>query len=245
MRPLLLVVPAAALCLAASLPAAAQQPPGVVTFSSAKPGTALPPGWEVAKITENKKPTEYRLIENDGHTVLQAVAVAAASGLAQRIPIDLNQWPLVEWRWKVNRLIESADNSQARFEDSPVRLIFEFDGDKKKLSFGDRAQLSLAESISGRESPHSTLMYIWSNKVPVGNVVPNPRTGRVQMVVASSGAAGVGAWQSLSRNLREDYKRAFGEDPGRLLAYGVLTDTDNTGESVQAWYGDILFKPAR
>jgi hypothetical protein len=244
MRPLLLVVPAA-LCLAAILPAAAQQPPGVAPFSSAKAGTALPPGWEVAKITENKKPTEYRLIENDGHVVLEAVAAAAASGLAQRIPIDLNQWPRIEWRWKINRLIGTADNSQSRYEDSPVRLVFEFEGDRKKLSFGDRAQLSLADSISQRESPYATLMYIWSNKVPVNDIVPNPRTNRVQMVVASSGSAGVGAWQSLSRNLREDYKRAFGEDPGRLIAYGVLTDTDNTGESVQAWYGDILFKPAR
>jgi hypothetical protein len=236
---------AALLWLASIVTAAAQEPPGVVLFSSAKPGTALPPGWEVAKITDTKKPTEYRLIENDGHVVLEAVAVAAASGLAQRIPIDVAQWPRLEWRWKVNRLIEAADNSQSRTEDSPVRLIFEFDGDKKKLSFGDRAQLSLAESISGRESPYATMMYIWSNKVPVNTVIPNPRTNRVQMVVASSGPGGVGTWQSLSRNLREDYKKAFGEDPGRLLAYGVLTDTDNTGESVQAWYGDILFKPAR
>jgi hypothetical protein len=240
------LAPAALLWLLSIVPAAAQEPPGVVLFSSAKPGAALPAGWEVAKITDTKKPTEYRFIENDGHVVLEAVAVAAASGIAQRIPIDIAQWPRIEWRWKINRLIDTADNSQARTEDSPARLVFEFEGDKKKLSFGDRAQLSLAESISGRESPYATLMYIWSNKVPVGTVIPNPRTNRVQMVVASSGAGGVGAWQSLSRNLREDYRKAYGEDPpGRVVAYGVLTDTDNTGESVQAWYGDILFRPAR
>ncbi len=111
-----------------------------------------------------------------------------------------------------------------------MRLVFEFDGDKKKLSFSERAAFSLAESISGRESPYASMMYIWSNKVPVGTVVPNPRTNRVQMIVASTGPGGVGTWQSLSRNVREDYKRAFGEDPGKLIAYGVLTDTDNTGE---------------
>jgi hypothetical protein len=244
MRTTHLLVPAALLCLATIMPAAAQQPPGVVLFSSAKPGTALPAGWDVAKITDTKKPTEYRFLENDGHVVLEATAAAAASGIAQRIPIDVAKWPRVDWRWKISRLIDAADNSQSKTEDSPVRLVFEFDGDKKKLSFGDRAQLSLAESISGRESPYATMMYIWSNKVPVGTVVPNPRTNRVQMVVASSGPGGVGTWQSLSRSLREDYKKAFGEDPGRLLAYGVLSDTDNTGETVQAWYGDILFKPA-
>jgi hypothetical protein len=122
--------------------------------------------------------------------------------------------------------------------------VFEFEGDKKKLPFSDRAALALAESVSGREAPYAQLMYIWSNTAPVGTVIPNPRTGRVQMVVASSGSAGVGAWQSLSRNLRDDYKKAYGEEPGKLLAYGVLTDTDNTGESVEAWYGDIVFKRA-
>ena len=245
MRPSSTLAPIALLWLASIMTAAAQDVPGVVHFSSAKPGTALPAGWEVAKITDTKKPTEYKFVENDGHVVLEASAVAAASGLAQRIVIDVNQFPRVEWRWKISRLIDAADNSQAKTEDSPVRLVFEFDGDKKKLSFGERAQLSLAESLTGRESPFATLMYVWANKVAVNTVIPNPRTNRVQMVVASSGPGGVGAWQSLSRNLREDYKRAFGEDPGRLIGYGVLSDTDNTGESVQAWYGDILFKAAR
>jgi hypothetical protein len=38
--------------------------------------------------------------------------------------------------------------------------------------------------------------------------------------------------------------RPFGEEPGRLLAVGVLTDTDNTGGHAEAWYGDIRFVPA-
>lgn len=220
----------------------AQSPPGVVHFSAGKPGGPMPAGWEPVKITDQKKPTEYTLVANDGQTVLHAKADGAATGLAQRIPIDVDKWPIVEWRWKVNRLIVTADNTKSSKEDSPVRLIFEFDGDKKKLSFSERTALSLAESVSGRESPYAQLMYIWSNSAPVGTVIPNPRTNRVQMVVASSGAAGVNEWQSLSRNLREDYKRAYGEDPGKLMGYGVLTDTDNTGESVVAWYGDIVFK---
>ena len=83
-----------------------------------------------------------------------------------------------------------------------------------------------------------------SNKAPVGTVIPNPHTGRVQMIVASSGPAGVGAWQSLKRNVLEDYRKAFNEDPGLLMSIGVLTDTDNTGESAEAWYGDIRLLPA-
>jgi hypothetical protein len=60
------------------------------------------------------------------------------------------------------------------------------------------------------------------------------------MLVAASGNAGVGLWQNFSRNIVEDYVRAFGEKPGRLIGIGVLTDTDNTEESIEAWYGDIV-----
>jgi hypothetical protein len=43
------------------------------------------------------------------------------------------------------------------------------------------------------------------------------------------------------QNVYEDYKRAFGEEPGRIKAIGIMTDTDNTGQSVEAYYGDIAF----
>jgi len=87
-------------------------------------------------------------------------------------------------------------------------------------------------------------MYVWANEAPVDKIIRNPHTGRVRMIVVQSGAGGAGKWQSYSRNVREDYKRAYGEYPGKMLSYGVLTDTDNTGENVEAWYGDIVFKPA-
>lgn len=234
----------ALLGLTASLPLLAQEPPGIAHFSASAPGMVLPPGWKSVKITDYKRPTHYRLVDAGGQTVLMAHADAAATGLAQYMSIDVARWPVVDWRWRISRLIDSADNTVASKEDSPVRLVFEFDGNKSKLSLTDRAAMKMAEAISGRDAPYAQLMYIWSRNLPVGTIVPNPRTKRVQMVVASSGAAGVGSWQHLTRNLLDDYRRAFGEEPGPITAYGVLTDTDNTGESVDAWYGDIVFKPA-
>jgi hypothetical protein len=64
------------------------------------------------------------------------------------------------------------------------------------------------------------------------------------MIVASSGADAVGTWQSLTRNVRADFVRAFGEEPGPLTAIGVLTDSDNTDGHAVAWYGDIRLEPA-
>jgi hypothetical protein len=36
----------------------------------------------------------------------------------------------------------------------------------------------------------------------------------------------------------------LGEEPGELVEVGVLTDSDDTRTSVDAWYGDIRFAAA-
>ena len=210
-------------------------------FSTSAFGSQLPAGWKQVKLSDKKKDTVYEQVENEGTVVLHARADASASALGHPADFDLRQRPIISWRWKVAKLIDGADNSVASKEDSPVRLLFVFDGNKSKLPPRDQAVFRLSRNSSGRELPYATLMYVWANDVKVGSVIENPHTRRVQMIVASSGSAGMGEWQSLSRNVYEDYKTAFGAEPGKLIAYGVMSDTDNTGASIEAWYGDIRF----
>jgi hypothetical protein len=156
---------------------------------------------------------------------------------------DVTAESRISWRWKVPKLIGSADNTHQHAEDSPARILLSFDGDKDALPFKDQILFETAKTLTGRDMPYATLMYIWENKLPVGTVIPNARTGRIQMIVAASGPDGLGDWRNFSRNIAEDYLKAFGEPAGKLIGVGVLTDTDNTGESVEAWYGDIRVSP--
>ena len=52
----------------------------------------------------------------------------------------------------------------------------------------------------------------------------------------------VNQWVSEERNVYEDYKQAFHEEPPIISGVAIMTDTDNTGESTVTYYGDILFK---
>jgi hypothetical protein len=219
----------------------AATPPATGLFSTSKAGSQIPADWKPIKLSDSKKPTTYDLVEDEGTVVLHAVAQASASALGHVAGFDVRQQPIVKWRWKISKLIDDADNSVASKEDSPVRLVFAFDGDKSKLAPRDRAVFRMSKRFSERELPYATLMYVWANNAAPGTVIENPHTRRVQIIVASSGAAGAGQWQVLSRNLYADYKTAFGEEPGKLIAYGVMSDTDNTGASVESWYGDIVF----
>jgi hypothetical protein len=241
-------LPFAALALAAAIAGQAQDrmeaSPLVAPFSAAKPGGALPHGWQPVSLGGSKTPTKYALVDDQGRTVLHAQADGAASALGFAVNFDIHAAPVVEWRWKVAGLVDGADNSVSSKEDSPARVVLGFDGDRSKLSLLERSASALAQKVTGRELPYAQLIYIWANKAAPGTIIANPHTGRVQMVVASSGAAGVGHWQALSRNVPEDFRRAFGEEPGLLTNVGVLTDTDNTGGTAEAWYGDIRFRSA-
>lgn len=213
-------------------------------FSQNQPGS-LPPAWEPLLVLKTKKPTGYQLIRDGGATVLHARAQGSASGLMQKVSIDPQGQPWLQWRWKVDSLVKTADNTRRQREDSPVRVILCFDGDKGTLPFNEQIMFETARVMTGRELPYATLMYIWENRSPVGKVIANTRTARVQKLVAESGAAGVGQWREFTRNIVEDYEKAFREKPGKLIGIGVMSDTDNTGETVQAWYGDIRLLKSR
>jgi Protein of unknown function (DUF3047) len=209
---------------------------------SINPAGTLPHGWEPMIILRTKKPTQYQLVTENNTTVLHAQAIGASSGLMQKVDIDPFIQPWLHWDWKIDSLIKTANNDEHTVEDSPVRIILGFDGDKDTLPFTDQILFETAKIVTGYDFPYATLMYIWENKAPVGTVVASSRSGRIKMMVAASGPDGIGQWLDFSRNIVEDYKKAFGENPGKLIGVGVLTDTDNTGETVEAWYGDIRLK---
>jgi hypothetical protein len=85
----------------------------------------------------------------------------------------------------------------------------------------------------------SALNYIWANKLPIGQAVPNPFTANAMMIAVQSGPGLTGQWIEETRNVFEDYRRSFGTDPPRAGAIAIMTDTDNTGEEATAWYGPI------
>jgi hypothetical protein len=216
--------------------------PYVASFSDGVPGSSLPAGWEPWELSKFKKSTQYQLVSYDGKTVIKASAQASASGLVHRLAVDPRQFPLLEWRWKVNELIPAADNTKKHSEDSPVRVVVSFDGDIDKLPLGDRMFFDNMRVLAGKELPYATLMYIWENRAVKDTVIPNLHTSRVKMIVVESGRGKLGAWQEVVRNVYEDYKRAFGEEPGKITTIGIMTDTDNTGANVHAYYGDIVFR---
>lgn len=216
--------------------------PHVRSFSGHPAGETLPPGWQPWILSRFKRPTAYRLVNEQGRTVVRARAESSASGLIHPLALDPRLYPVLHWHWKVDDLIPKADNTQKHLEDSPVRLVVSFAGDIEKLELRDRMFFDNVRLVTGQQLPHATLMYIWENRAPLDTVIDNRHTSRIKMIVAESGRDRLGRWQEVTRNIIDDYRRAFGEEPGQITAVGIMTDTDNTGDYAHAWYGDIAFQ---
>lgn len=214
----------------------------VMPFSSLRAGDPLPAWLRPHSFADRPRHTRYELVEDEGRVVLRAQADASTAGLVRELKVDPRTHPLLAWRWKVSRLVSRGDPATREGDDFAVRVYVTFDLDPASLPVGERLKLSLAKMMYGERIPLAVLCYVWDARTPRDAILPNAYTDRVRMVIAESGAARVGRWIALERNVREDYRRAFGSEPGAVNGVIVSSDTDNTGESLEAWYGDISFR---
>ena len=194
--------------------------------------------WEVVKIP-GKVATQYSVVRLSNRRTLMASAASSASMLRKDLRIEPEQLNALNFSWQIQKLIEGADMAHRDYDDSPVRLVLAFDGDRSQFSPKNAMLSELTHALTGQPMPYATLMYVWCNQRPVNSVIQNPRTDRIRKIVVESGAGRLNQWTSYERNIRADYEKAYGEAPGALIGIGIMTDSDNTRSHAQAWYGPI------
>jgi len=59
-----------------------------------------------------------------------------------------------------------------------------------------------------------------------------------------SGMANAATWITERRNVAEDYRRIYGEDPDDAGAVALSIDTNDTGAPAEALFGAIAFRNA-
>lgn len=228
--------------LAATVGVSAQDVIEAGRFSALKPAGVIPSQWVPLTFRNIETLTRYTLVTESGSTVLKAESSKSASGLIRRFDdrrIELKDFPILRWRWKIGNLIKGADIATKEGDDYPARVYVTFRYEPERAGAGMRMQYGLAKSLYGEYPPHAGINYVWDGRAPVGTMLPNAYTARAMMFVVESGPKRIGEWVEMERNAYEDYKRAFKEEPPPVSGIAVMTDTDQTGETATAWYGDI------
>ena len=211
-------------------------------FSTAAIVDGLPDGWKPLTFKKIERHTVYKVVKDGDVVAVKAVSEASASGLTREININLKEYPIVQWRWKVANVLKKGDVTKKEGDDYPARIYITFEYDTGKVGFFDKAKYEAARLLYGQYPPLGAINYIWESKAPKGTVALNPFTEQVKMIVVESGAERLNQWVNEERNIYEDYKKAFREEPPMISGVAIMTDTDNTGESATAYYGDIVFR---
>ncbi|GAU09154.1 DUF3047 domain-containing protein [Desulfoplanes formicivorans] len=174
-------------------------------------------GWEAKSFAGQ---TAYSFASVDGNIMLKAESNQSASGLTRKIKVDLTRTPYLNWSWRVDSVLSARNETSKDGDDYPARVYVLVSGG---IAFWKTRALN----------------YVWSSSMPKGASWPNAFLSNARMLVVRSGPAETGQVVFEKRNVLEDLKTYLHLDADQIDGVAIMTDTDNGGGHVTAYYGDI------
>ena len=219
-----------------AIPSAATIP----LFSTKTVGAAAKE-WRFQALRGVKNNTKYAYVHDDtlNATVLEGVADAAAGALVFRFDGDAQASSILRFKWRAGNLLPTSDPKTKAGDDYVARIYITFASDPQRASFKEKTENAIANAIYGEVPPHAALSYVYTHKAKQGEIITSPYTARVKKLVVDADLESIGKWKSFTRDIYDDYKRAFGEEPTKISGIAIMVDTDNTGDKASARFGDI------
>lgn len=141
--------------------------------------------------------------------------------------INLYETPILSWKVRAHQLPKDANEKSSDLNDSVASIYVAF----------DMGRIALVKKVP------KTIRYTWSTTLPKGET-GSKLFGNQQIIVVESGEDKKGEWITFERNLVEDYRNHFGDDPPKHpMAILILSDGNSTNSYVKADYDDIMLKP--
>lgn len=180
---------------------------------------AFPEGW---KAKDDKGKHIYKVRKED-YYFLEANTKAEAIAIAKEFKYDLKEYPVLSWRWRALKLPSGGDERCKEAADSAAGVYVVFEGRVRR----------------------NVVKYVWSSSLPIDTCTESPYDSPVcktRIIVLENHNSPLGEWVSEERNVYEDYKHLFGEEPNKVKAIGIMSDSDNTNSQAIAHYADIIVK---
>ena len=166
--------------------------------------------------------TDYQLVSEPQGTVLRAEANNSASSLYREVRVDISRTPILNWSWRADNVHDIRDQQQKTGDDYAARLY-----------------VVIRTGIFPWQT--RALNYVWSNYPSTQHHWPNPFTSKAVMLPRRGEAQALKKWHHERADIAADYLRTFGEALTHIDGIAIMTDADNSGGRVVAYYGDVYF----
>ncbi|MET0852308.1 MAG: DUF3047 domain-containing protein [Candidatus Rokuibacteriota bacterium] len=184
--------------------------------------TGVPDGWKAQNWGSPKY--DFRIVAEGPGKVLHMKSADEGSTISKELKVDLKEYPVLEWRWKAVALPKGGDSRRKEADDQGAQIYVAF----------PRFPSAVRSRIIG---------YVWDTSAPAGLVAKSEKTGTVTYVIVRSGPADLGKWITETRNVLEDYKRIYGEEPAEPVgAVSVAVDSNDTHSTAESFMAEIRFR---
>ena len=182
----------------------------------------IPAGWTGQ--TWGYPRYDLTIVVEDGQKVLHLKSENESSTISKKIKekVNLRDTPILEWKWKVVILPTGGDTRKRETMDQAVQLYVSW----------PRFPRALRSRIIG---------YVWDTTVPVGASIKSPKTWTVTYLIVRSGSTELGQWITERRNIWEDYKMLYGEEPNDPGYISLSIDSNDTHSHAEGFIGPIIF----
>jgi hypothetical protein len=183
----------------------------------------VPPGWE--KQRWGSPNYDFTIEDNGGTKVLHLKSRNEGSTISKEIKgkVDLKETPILEWSWRAVTLPRGGDSRVKALDDQAAQVFIVWP--------------RFPEAVRSR-----IIGYVWDSTAPVGTIVKSEKTGTVTYVVLRSGTAELGKWVTERRNVREDFRKIYGEEPDSPGALSISIDSNDTKSTAESYVGTIAFR---
>ena len=182
----------------------------------------IPAGWQGQNWGSPKH--DFVVEAESPNRVLHLRSDDDSSTISKEVKVDVKQYPILEWRWKVVLLPKAGDARRKETDDEAAQLYVTF----------PRFPSAVRSRVIG---------YIWDSTAPVGAIFRSQKVSTITFVVVRSGDADRGRWVTETRNVLEDYKRIYGEAPGEEVGgISISINSQNTNARAESYFGEILFR---
>lgn len=201
------------------------EPPAIVVEDwSRQPlgRTGIPDGWSGQNWGNPRY--DFTVVVEASDRVLRLRSPGDNSTISKEIKVDVKEYPLLVWRWKVMVLPAGGDCRRKATDDEAAQIYVSF----------PRFPTTMRARIIG---------YVWDTSAPAGTIAKSESSALVTYVVVRSGAAELGRWLTETRNVYDDFKQIYGEAPTEPVgAVSVAIDSNDTRSSAESYVGTILFR---
>ena len=182
----------------------------------------VPPGWKSQNWGSPKY--DFEVVNDGSNRVLRMLSEGDSSTINKEIKVDCKDFQILQWSWKVVTLPKGGDARKKASDDQAAQVYVTF----------PRFPAAVRSRVIG---------YIWDSTAPAGMTIKSQKTGLVTYIVMRSGETDLGKWLTESRNVCEDYKKIYGEDPEeKMEAVSLGIDSDDTKSKAEAFIGEIFFR---